>query len=555
MTKKIFRSILLVAVIMLAACFAIILGVLYNYFSRLETEQLKNQTALAAKAVEDEGLGYFEDLTVGNYRITWIGADGRVLYDTYTNAGSMENHADREEFQEALEAGFGESDRYSSTRTEKTSYYAERIADGSVVRVSVSGDTLLSLVLGMFQPILLLLAAAIIISSVLAMQLARRVVRPLNQLNLDAPLDNESYPELAPLLGRMEKQHRQIEAQLTELEGAKQEWNAVTDSMNEGIILLGDNRTILSINRAAADALGADRQCVGQSILTVNRTLEIQELISDALEGKRGELVTELLGRDFHLDASPVTTADGVKGAALLLIDVTDKARAEQLRREFTANVSHELKTPLHSISGCAEIMLNGLVKSEDIPHFLEQIYSESLRMISLVDDIIRLSKLDEGAEDAPWERVGLRSAAEETARRLAAKAASAEVRVSVAGDEGCILAVPPLIQELIYNLLDNAIKYNRQGGMVTLDVQTVDEQCLLTVSDTGIGIPPEHLSRIFERFYRVDKSHSKEVGGTGLGLSIVKHIAQLHSASVSAESVPGEGTVIRITFPKAPAE
>lgn len=551
MTKKIFRSILLVAIIMLAACFAIILGVLYNYFSGLETEQLKNQTTLAAKAVEDEGAAYFDRLDVGKYRITWIAADGSVLYDTYTNAGSMENHSDREEFQEALETGFGQSSRFSSTRTEKTVYYAKRIDDGSVVRVSVSGDTLLSLVLGMFQPVLLLLAAAIVISILLASHLSKRIVRPLNGLDLDAPLDNESYPELAPLLGRIEKQHRQIDEQLAELERARREWDAVTDSMNEGIVLIGDNHAVLSINRAAAAALETDRQCVGQSILTVNRDLEIQALIADALEGKSGELVTGLMGRDYQLDASPVTTAEGVKGAALLLFDVTDKARAEQMRREFTANVSHELKTPLHSISGCAEIMRNGLVKSEDMPRFIDQIYNESMRMITLVDDILRLSRLDEGAENVPRERVSLRLTADETAARLTQRAADAQVALAVTGDAGEIDAIPPLIRELIYNLCDNAIKYNRPGGRVELHVEDRDGESILTVSDTGIGIPQEHLSRVFERFYRVDKSHSKEVGGTGLGLSIVKHIAQLHDAQIEVESAPGEGTAIRIRFPR----
>lgn len=551
MTKKIFRSILLVAIIMLAACFAIILGVLYNYFSGLETEQLKNQTTLAAKAVEDEGAAYFDRLDVGKYRITWIAADGSVLYDTYTNAGSMENHSDREEFQEALETGFGQSSRFSSTRTEKTVYYAKRIDDGSVVRVSVSGDTLLSLVLGMFQPVLLLLAAAIVISILLASHLSKRIVRPLNGLDLDAPLDNESYPELAPLLGRIEKQHRQIDEQLAELERSRREWDAVTDSMNEGIVLIGDNHAVLSINRAAAAALETDRQCVGQSILTVNRDLEIQALIADALEGKSGELVTGLMGRDYQLDASPVTTAEGVKGAALLLFDVTDKARAEQMRREFTANVSHELKTPLHSISGCAEIMRNGLVKSEDMPRFIDQIYNESMRMITLVDDILRLSRLDEGAENVPRERVSLRLTADETAARLTQRAADAQVALAVTGDAGEIDAIPPLIRELIYNLCDNAIKYNRPGGRVELHVEDRDGESILTVSDTGIGIPQEHLSRVFERFYRVDKSHSKEVGGTGLGLSIVKHIAQLHDAQIEVESAPGEGTAIRIRFPR----
>ena len=551
MTKRIFRAIMIVAAAILAACLVIIMSVFYDYFTGLSAAQMQTQTSLIAQAVENEGKEYFDGLDVGSYRITWIDAGGTVLYDTKTDPAEMESHADREEFVEASKSGTGESSRYSSTLTEQMLYYAERLADGSVVRVARSQHTILTLVLGMLQPILIVLFLAIILSAVLASRLSKRIVKPLNEMNLDEPLENDAYEELTPLLTRIERQHRQITAQMDELQRRREEWDAVVGSMNEGIVLLSGDGNVLSINKSAMKLLDTDKSSLGQQFLTVCRRLDIQALLDKAADGKTAELTVELGGREYQADASPVISDGETKGTALLFFDITDKARAEQMRREFTANVSHELKTPLHTISGSAEIMKNGLVEPEDMPRFIERIYTESQRMITLVDDIIRLSKLDEGADDVPRESLSLRAIAEDVAKRLAPQAEQRHVSLTVSGDVGKISGVPPLVAELIYNLCDNAIKYNKDGGSVQLSIEDTATEAVLTVSDEGIGIPPESQDRVFERFYRVDKSHSKEIGGTGLGLSIVKHVARMHGARLELNSKLDEGTSITVGFPK----
>ncbi len=550
MTKKIFHAILLVASLILAACFLIIMGVLYEHFTGLQNNELKIQTDLIARGVEHEGLAFIEGLDTGDYRITWIRDNGEVIYDTKSASGTMENHADRAEFIEAQQNGYGESSRYSSTLTEKMLYYAQRLPDGSVIRVASARSTVLALLYGMLQPVLFVLAAAIILSAVLASRLSKRIVRPLNDLDLDHPLENEAYEEIAPLLRRIDYQHRQIEMQLRALKQKQDEWDALSGSMSEGILLLNDKREILSVNRSAARILSTDEGSLGKDLLLYNRSLTLQELLQKAAEGKHAEAIMEISGGKYQLDASPIFSEAKVSGIALLLFDVSDKAYAEQMRREFTANVSHELKTPLHSISGCAEIMRDGLVKAEDMPHFIDQIYSESLRMITLVDDIIRLSKLDEGMDDMSFTPLKLMDAVREAAASFAPAAKKKNITIHVSGDEGLISGVAPLVREIVNNLCDNALKYNRDGGSVELGVHSDNEGVTLEVRDTGIGIPKEHQERVFERFYRVDKSHSREIGGTGLGLSIVKHAALLHHAKLELESSLGQGTTIRVRFP-----
>lgn len=551
MTKRIFRAILIVAAAVLAACLIIIMGVLYEYFTGLSETQLRTQTSLIARAVENEGGAYFDGLNAGEYRITWIDPDGTVLLDTQSDAAAMESHADREEFIEAVETGTGESSRYSATLTERMLYCARRLSDGSVVRVASSQNSILTLVLGMLQPILIVLVIAIVLSAVLASRLAKRIVKPLNELDLDTPLENDAYEELSPLLTRIERQHRQIEAQMAELRRRQEEWDVVAGSMNEGIVLLNERNAVLGINKSAMLLLGTDRACIGRDFLTVCRRLDIQGLLGRSAAGEKSELVAELVGREYQIDASPVMSGGEVKGAALLFFDVTDKARAEQMRREFTANVSHELKTPLHTISGSAEIMKNGLVEPEDMPRFIDRIYTESQRMITLVDDVIRLSGLDEGAGDMPRETLSLKALAEDAAKRLAPQAGVKRVTLTVEGGSGELSGVAPLVAELVYNLCDNAIKYNRDGGSVDVRIEDTPDEAVLTVADTGIGIPPESQDRVFERFYRVDKSHSKEIGGTGLGLSIVKHVARMHGARLELRSELGKGTTITVGFPK----
>ena len=551
MTKKIFISILLVSAVVLLACFAITVGVLYSYYTGISESQLKAQTSVISHAVENEGIGYFNDFKENGCRVTWINSDGTVIYDSEAQASSLESHADREEFIEALETGFGKSSRYSSTLTERMLYCAQKLADGTVIRAAYPQSTVFMLFLGMLPPLCIVFIISIALSGLLAYRLSRQIVQPLNAIDLDKPLENETYDELSPLLKRIELQHRQIDRQLNELSRKREEWNAVTESMNEGIVLLSADNTVLSINKSASLLLDTSADCIGQDMLEICRRIDIQSLICQAAEGKNAEITAELRGREYQINASPIISDGSVKGTALLFFDVTDKLQAEQMRREFTANVSHELKTPLQVISGTSELMINGLVKNEDIPEFAERIHGESLRMITLVDDIIELSRLDEGAAEVPKEKVCLMTAAEAVAERLAVSAQHKDVSVSVAGDKAVINGIPALITELIFNLCDNAIKYTLPGGRADIVIKDENNEAVLTVSDTGVGIPEDAQSRVFERFFRVDKSRSKEIGGTGLGLSIVKHIAEIHNARIDLKSKPGKGTSITVVFPK----
>jgi len=551
MTKRIFRSIFLVASVVLLASLLIIMGVMYEYFTNMQKEELKVQTALAAHGVENEGFSYFDGLNAEGYRLTWVAADGTVLYDTEADAASMENHAGRKEIMEALESGTGESERSSETLAEKTSYYAERLPDGTVLRVSVRQYTVFALTLGMLRPICIVLGVALILSAVLANRLSKQIVEPLNTLNLDSPLENDAYEELSPLLTRLERQHRQIGSQFAELKRKQDEFAAVTDSMGEGLILMNEKGIILSINRSATRLFRTDSDCVGRDLLTVDRSLAVQRLLSDAQNGRHGETVMELSGGTFQVNSSPVMSDDRIVGVCILAFDITEKARAEKQRREFSANVSHELKTPLHSIMGSAELLEAGLVEQEDIPRFVGHIRSEAARLVDLVNDIIRLSQLDEN-EEMPREDVEIRPLAEEAATALAGEAESKGVAVEIHGDPADVNGVRRLLYEIIYNLCDNAIKYNIPGGRVDIGISKEKDGTVLTVSDTGIGIPPEVQNRVFERFYRVDQGRSKETGGTGLGLSIVKHAAQYHNAKIELESEVGKGTRIRIRFPEA---
>ena len=551
MTKRIFRSICFVALGVFLASLVLFMCVLYNYFSGLQRSQLKIQTELAAQGVSDGGMGYLEKLNAKDYRITWIDTDGVVLYDSKTDTAGMENHLEREEIKSAFENGVGESTRYSSTLMERSLYFAERLPDGTVLRLSVTQNTLLRLTLGMLQPICFILAVAVVLSLVLASRLSKNIVKPLNELNLDEPLKNEDYEELSPLLRRIDAQQTQIKQQSDELKQKQLEFETVTNGMKEGIVLLSGKGRILSINRAALKLFGADGSCVGEDILSVNRNLELAELLRKSEDGKYAERVTELGDGKYQLDASPVISDGKISGIVLLLLDVTEKEKTEQMRREFTANVSHELKTPLQTISGCAELLANGIVKQEDIQKFGSQICTEAQRMIRLVDDIIKLSHLDEGATDMQRENVDLYALAESTLRSLRPEAEAAKVSLSLSGESAKIYGIPQLLSGIIFNLCDNAIKYNRENGMVSVEIKDEDNKAVLSVADNGIGIPAEHQERIFERFYRVDKSHSKEIGGTGLGLSIVKHAAKLHDAVIELHSVVDGGTTVKVTFPK----
>lgn len=549
MTKRIFRSIFTVAAVILLASFVLITGVLYEYFSNKQVDQLNMQTHLAAQGLEAAGEDYLSDMDISGCRLTWIAADGTVLYDSQAEQSGMENHADREEVRQALKTGHGESMRYSTTLMERQLYSADRLSDGTVVRISDTQYTPLTLILGMIQPVIIIALIALLMSLLLASRMAKRIVKPLNEMSLDNAEKIETYPELAPLTDKLKSQQNQLREQEKELRRRRDEFDAATGSMTEGLVLLNEQGSVLSINKAATKALDIGRYCIGKDIRALSEEPRLRETVEKALGGEHGEAHITLGGVSYRLYASPVTSGDRVAGAALLMLDTTEKEKAEQLRREFSANVSHELKSPLHTISGCAELLANGIVKPEDVPHFLSQIQSESKRMIALIEDIIKLSHLDEGAEDMQREDVDLLSVARREAGNLSQAAEDAGVTLTVSGESAVINGIPQLLAAIVHNLCENAIKYNHPGGFARVNVRREGKKTLLTVEDDGIGIPPEEQQRIFERFYRVDKSHSKEVGGTGLGLSIVKHAAALHNARISVVSAPDRGTTITLAF------
>lgn len=551
MTKRIFRTVFVVAISVFLASALLFMTVLYDYFLSVQQNQLRMQTDLAAQGVQNEAMKYFADLSIHNYRITWIGADGSVLYDSASDAGEMENHFEREEVMKAFAEGYGESSRYSSTLTERYLYCAKKLQDGTVIRLSVTEKSLLVLTLGMLQPIIVIFMIAVVLSAFLAFRLSKKIVRPLNELNLDEPLQNDGYDELSPLLHRIDVQQRQIQNQSEELKHKQREFETVTGGMTEGIILLNGKGTILSMNHAASDLLGTNRSSVGKDILSVNRSPELFALFHTAQTGNFSEKIISINNEKYRISASPVAAGEEIPGIVLLLMNITEKEKAEQMRREFTANVSHELKTPLHTISGCAELMSNGVVKPDDIASFSKQIYTEAQRMIRLIEDIIKLSHLDEGADDMKREKVDLLMLADNTIKTLATEAENAEVKMELCGEKAVLYSIPQLLSSIVYNLCDNAIKYNRKGGTVHVTVENGEAFVVLSVADTGIGIPKEHQQRIFERFYRVDKSHSKEIGGTGLGLSIVKHAARLLGAEIKLHSIVDKGTTITVRFAK----
>lgn len=554
MTNKIFKSILIVAGSVLLASLILIMGCLYEYFGNIQRDQLTDELNNAAAMVEEYGNDYLKEVDSQHYRITWIDSDGTVIYDTQTGADNMENHADRQEFQQALKEGQGKSTRYSATLLEKTTYLAKALNDGTVLRISASYATAGLLALGMLQPFLVVLVVALFLSGVLAHKLSKRIVEPLNRLDLENPLENDTYEELTPLLNRINQQHKEISLQLRKLQRRRDEFEQITGSMKEALILLDINGTILSINPAAQKIFGNTDSCVGDDFLTIDRSHDISMAIKAAMADGHREVYTEREGRKYQVDISRIESGGAIYGCVILGFDITDHAFAERNRREFTANVSHELKTPLQGIIGSADLIESGMVKPEDMPRFVGHIRKEATRLVALIDDIIRLSQLDEENE-MPCEDIDLYELAEEVKDALSTAADSKNIKItlnrSVDGSGSVIIhGVRRLLYEIIYNLCDNAIKYNTDGGTVQLDVVSDEKTATVTVRDNGIGIAPEDQSRIFERFYRVDKSHSKASGGTGLGLSIVKHAVQYHHGRIDIQSEPDKGTAISVTFP-----
>ena len=555
MTRKIFQSIIAVVISVLLLSLALITGVLYNHFETTMLDQLRTTAQFAEQGVEQEGMAYFDSLHAQNCRVTWIAADGTVKYDNRSNPKTMENHADRQEVREAMENDSGTSVRRSSTLSEHTMYYAKRLSDGTVLRLSMSQRSVLFLMGGMLSPLVFIFLAACLLAGVLSYRVSKKIVKPLSKIDLKHPEQVETYDELSPFLQRIAAQNREIDARMAEIRKQQQEFSMITENMSEGLFVVDRNYQILSYNKSAMQIFGMDPRQEHENLLAVNRSEGFRNAVDSALKGRHAQENLELNGRVYQIIANAVCQpdfAEDMVGAVILVLDVTEKEAQEQYRRQFTANVSHELKTPLTSISGIAEIIRNGIVKPEDIPHFAGKIYDESQRLITLIGDIIKLSRLDENQVPMERETVDMLEMARDVVQQLSSVARKSGVTLVANGTHGQVQGVRQVLGEMVYNLCENAVKYNRAGGRVWVDVQQVADHVVLRVKDTGIGIPAAEQGRIFERFYRVDKSHSKAVGGTGLGLSIVKHGAALHHATISVSSEPEQGTEITLTFPAA---
>lgn len=552
MSKRIFKAMMAVTLTTLLVCMALFIAILFPYFETQLSDELRNELEYLAPNVERDGLGYLERLGDGQNRLTLIDADGTVLFDSDADPAQMENHADRPEVIQAIAEGAGESSRYSETLTEKTINCAILLENGQVLRISSTQYSSMALLASLTPSLLLVLIFAALVAVTIAYKLSQRLTKPLNEIDLEHPQVNQApYDELKPLLRRLHHQNRQIREQIQQLQAQKRQFTAITDNMREGFLVLDADGLVLSYNSSATRLLQPEKPLDGHNIRDLTDEPDFLESLHGAQEGEHVESLVPLHGRICQLFANPVYQESTLTGIVLVLLDVTEQQEREGLRREFSANVSHELKTPLTSIAGIAEIMKSGMIAPADVPHFAGKIYDESQRLIQLVRDIIRISQLDENnIHDTPVP-VELKECAARNLSLLESAADAADVTLLLEGEEAVIQAVPAILDEMVYNLCENAVKYNRPGGSVTVTVRSDAAHVTLEVADTGIGIAPEHHSRVFERFYRVDKSHSKEIGGTGLGLSIVKHGAAFHHAQVELESALDKGTTVRIIFPK----
>lgn len=555
MTKKIFKSIMFVCALVLAVGLAAVMGILYSNFDGQMRKELSKEATYLAYGVEQQGVDCLKNIKDKSARITYIDQDGTVLFDNEADVSEMKNHSDRTEFQKAEKYGAGESSRYSDTLSEKTIYYALRLKDGTVLRVSGTQDSVLALVENLVFPLCGLLCLMLILSGIMASAISKRIVKPINELNLESPEENQIYEELSPLLSKIHRQNREIQNQLELAKQQQEEFSLITENMQEGLIVIDKYTMILSANSSAWNLFHMDRVCQGESVYCLDREEEFRHAIEQVLSGEHTELVLKLNGSDIQLIANPVIRDKKTEGAVVLLVNVTEKLERESLRREFSANVSHELKTPLTSISGFAEIMQGGLVKCEDIPQFAGRIYKESQRLLQLVEDVIQISQLDEEKTSYTWEPVDVYQVCKNAFESLKEKAKKLNVHLYICGEYMKMEAVRTLLEEAVYNVCDNAIKYNQNDGSVSVFLTQTAQEIQIVVKDTGVGIPKEDQDRVFERFYRVDKSHSKEIGGTGLGLSIVKHAVGALKGSVMLRSEEGNGTEICMKFPKVHKE
>lgn len=551
MTKRILRSIRLVAVLVLAASTGATLGILYYHFGGQLEEELRREASYLSVSVEKEGIEAFDDLPADAERVTYIDTDGTVLFDNRADENGMENHGDREEVKEALEQGSGRAVRNSDTLSQRTLYYALRLSDGKVLRVSSTQYNIPGLLGGMIQPLLIILILMAALSAWIAYRVSKGIVEPINQLDLDHPEDNQVYDEIAPLLTKINRQQKQIRREIADAKRQQEEFSIITENMEEGFVILDVHTEVLSYNSSALKLLGAEESRERRSILAMNRSQEFQRIVEQVLSGRHVITMLELGDRSCQIAANPVFHDNEVSGAVLLILDVTERMKGEQMRREFTANVSHELKTPLTSISGFAEIISDGFVKPEDTRKFAGRIFKEAQRLITLVNDVIKISQLDEGKLPYEREETDLYELCREILRRMEERASAAGVHLYLKGPHKKITTVQTILDEVLNNLCDNGIKYNKKGGNLTVTIEEGEGETRISVEDQGIGIPAEDQKRVFERFYRVDKSHSKAIGGTGLGLSIVKHGAMYLGAEVKVESTLGKGSTFTLVLPE----
>lgn len=555
MTKKIFQSTITVVITMLLLSFLLITGVLYQHFEQMQLNQMQSMATFVMQGAEENGMDYFKDLKKTEVRVTWIAADGTVLYDNCYDAAKMENHRNRQEVQEALTAESGISIRRSSTLSEHTIYYAKKMPDGSVMRLATAQSSVWFLIGGLLSPVLFIFLAACVLAGVLSYRVSKKIVRPLSEIDLKHPEQVDTYEELSPFLQRIAMQNQEIDAQMAEIRKQQQEFSMITENMSEGLLVVDRNYQLLSYNKSAVRIFGISNPAAVKNVLAVNRSQEFREAVENAWKGRHTQQRLQMGERIYQVIANAVSDPEDTEdllGAVILVLDVTEREEQEKYRREFTANVSHELKTPLTSISGIAEIMKNGIVRQEDIPHFAGKIYDESQRLITLIGDIIRLSQLDENEVPLEREQVDMLELARDVVDSLQSVAQQNGILLAVHGTHGVVYGVRRVLHEMVYNLCDNAVKYNRAGGRVWVSVTAEKQTVSVSVRDTGIGIPDAQQSRVFERFYRVDKSHSKAVGGTGLGLSIVKHGAVLHHAEITLHSELEKGTEIILKFPQS---
>lgn len=551
MTKKIFKSTMVVSAVVMALGLAFVLGILYQYFDRQLNKELAKEAAYLKRGVELEGIDYLTGIQAKDSRITYISEDGTVLYDSQAEASEMENHGERKEIQEAQKKGHGKDTRISQTLAEKTIYYAIRLQDGNYLRVSSTQYSILALIFQLIQPVLWILLVMMILSGIMASMLSKSIVQPINNLDLENPEENEIYEEIDPLLSRIYRQNRMIQSLVKEARQQQEEFAIITENMKEGLLVLDKYTMILSGNASVWKMFRMLVPKTGESVYSLNRSEEFRAVIERVLTGEHHSAILDLNGAKIQIISNPVFREQKVEGAVLLLMNVTEKVERENLRREFSANVSHELKTPLTSISGFAEIIQAGLVRPEDVTKFAGKIYKEAQRLISLIEDVIRVSQLDEKEIPYEWCEVDVYQAAKSVFETLSEAARKKQVDLYIEGEHMSICTVAPIFEEVLYNICDNAIKYNHADGNACIYLSQTEETVTIRVKDTGMGIPKEDQIRVFERFYRVDKSHSKEIGGTGLGLSIVKHGVSFLGGKLRLESELNIGTEIILIFEK----